>query len=179
MAKDELRPDIEAARTRMRTKIRSGKEIKRLVRYLWEDEHVERMAAGNYGKGQGLLALTDRRLLFVKEGMTKQTEDFPVEKVSSVQWASGITTGTITIFASGNKAEIKGVNKDDGKEMADHLRQRLSAPKPMAASAPTDGTTADAPDIPDQIRKLGELRDSVVLTAEEFDAKKAELLSRM
>ena len=34
-------------------------------------------------------------------------------------------------------------------------------------------------DIPDQIRKLGELRDAGLLTAEEFDVKKAELLDRM
>src|SRR5690349_19099478 len=118
MAKDDLRPDIEAARARMRSKIGSGKETKRLVGYLWEDENVERMAQGNYGRGVGLLVQTDRRLLFLKEGMTKQTEDFPLEKVSSVQWSSGIGTGTLTIFASGNKAEIKAMNKDDGKEMA-------------------------------------------------------------
>ncbi len=35
------------------------------------------------------------------------------------------------------------------------------------------------PEIPDQIRKLGELRDSGLLTAEEFETKKAELLKRV
>jgi hypothetical protein len=30
-----------------------------------------------------------------------------------------MTTGTVTIFASGNKAEIKSVNKADGKEITD------------------------------------------------------------
>jgi hypothetical protein len=165
----------------MRSKIGSGKEIKRLVEYLWEDERVERMTKGTYGTGTGLLVLTDRRLLFLKEGMTKKTEDFPLDKVSSVQWSSGFTLGTITIFASGNKADIKNVNKDDGKEVTDHVRHRLSAPKPSAASASGDQepATAGAMDIPDQIRKLGELRDSGVLTQEEFDTKKAELLARM
>jgi hypothetical protein len=50
-----------------------------------------------------------------------------------------------------------------------------------SAMAPTD--TADSqpsnPDIPDQIRKLAELRDSGILSSEEFEAKKAELLSKM
>jgi Bacterial PH domain/Short C-terminal domain len=179
VAKDELRPDIEAARARMRTKLGSGKEIKRLVGYLWEDEHVERMTKGSYGTGTGLLVLTDRRLLFLKEGMTKKTEDFPLEKVSSVQWSSGLGLGTITIFASGNKAEVKNVNKDDGKEMTDHVRHRLSAPKSAAVPKAVEQTAAGGADIPDQIRKLGELRDAGVLTAEEFEGKKAELLSRM
>jgi hypothetical protein len=177
MAKDDLRPDIEAARARMRSTLGSGKEIKRLVGHLWEDEQVERMVKGTYGRGTGLLVLTDRRLLFLKEGMTKQTEDFPLEKVSSVQWSSGLTLGTITIFASANKAEIKNVNKDAGKEMTDHVRHRLSEPKP--STAPTGDQTAVAVDIPDQIRKLGELRDSGMMTPEEFEAKKAELLARM
>jgi Bacterial PH domain len=134
VAKDELRADIAAARARMRTKVGGGKEIKRLVGHLWEDEHVERMTTGSYGAGTGLLVLTDRRLLFVKEGMTKKTEDFPLENISSVQWSSGLTTGTVTVFASGNKAEIKSVNKADGKEMTDHLRHRLSVPKAAASS---------------------------------------------
>lgn len=180
MAKDDLRPDIETARARMHTKLGSGKETKRLVEHLWEDEHVERMTSGSYGRGIGLLVLTDRRLLFLKEGMTKQTEDFPLEKISSVQWSSGLTTGTVTIFASGNKAEIKSVNKHEGKEMTDHVRQRLSAPKP-ASAAPSD-QSSDVPtamNIRDQIRKLGELRDSGMVTPEEFEAKKAELLARM
>jgi hypothetical protein len=34
-------------------------------------------------------------------------------------------------------------------------------------------------DIPDQIRKLAELRDAGVISAEEFEAKKAQLLDRM
>ena len=36
-----------------------------------------------------------------------------------------------------------------------------------------------ASDVPDQIRKLSELRDAGVLSNEEFEAKKAELLGRM
>lgn len=49
----------------------------------------------------------------------------------------------------------------------------------MVTSPAPDQTPAGGPDIPDQIRKLGELRDAGVLTAEEFEAKKAELLARM
>jgi hypothetical protein len=47
---------------------------------------------------------------------------------------------------------------------------------------PAQAQTAQAPrasDAADAIRKLGELRDAGVLTEEEFDAKKRELLHRM
>jgi hypothetical protein len=46
-------------------------------------------------------------------------------------------------------------------------------PPPAAAEQPV------TVDIPDQIRKLAQLRDEGILTPEEFAAKKAELLKRM
>ena len=57
------------------------------------------------------------------------------------------------------------------------LRQLIAeAQRPAYSSVPP----APAPlDVPDQIRKLGELRDAGLLTAAEFESKKAELLARM
>jgi hypothetical protein len=49
------------------------------------------------------------------------------------------------------------------------------------AAPPRSAPVASSPD-PDaleQLRKLGELRDAGVLTAAEFEAKKAELLGRI
>lgn len=40
-------------------------------------------------------------------------------------------------------------------------------------------TTQTQPDIPEQIRKLAELKDAGILSEAEFDAKKGELLARM
>jgi hypothetical protein len=135
------------------------------------------MTPGMYGKGTGLVVLTDGRLLFVQDGvMSKTTEDFPIDKVSSVQWTSGMMMGSIVIFASGNKSEIKNVNKDDGKELVDKIRHRISDPTPPGATPPA---TVPATDPIEQLRKLGELRDAGVVTPEEFEAKKAELLNRL
>lgn len=61
-----------------------------------------------------------------------------------------------------------------------------SLPKPdptltVAAQeeAGADPTGAQAPSIPDEIRRLAELRDAGIVTNEEFEAKKRELLDRM
>ena len=124
---DELRADIAAAAERMRWKMGSRREIKRLEQYLWEGEAVQRMTSGYYGKGNGLIVLTDQRLFFLQDGWLSQTtEDFPLSRISSVQWSSGIATGSIIVFASGNKADIKNVLKDDGREIVDLIRARLS-----------------------------------------------------
>jgi len=183
----------------MHTKIGAGREIKRLDQHLWEGEQVRAMSSGTYGPGNGLIVLTDRRLLFVKDGMMhKATEDFPLEKVSSVKWSSGLMMGSITVFASGNKAEIKNVNKDDGKMITDAVRAVISGqtppvqattPLPGAPTAPDPGSPSsvgtmpqdreDQPDVYERLRKLTELRNAGMVTQEEFDAKKAELLSQM
>jgi hypothetical protein len=55
-------------------------------------------------------------------------------------------------------------------------RQRRSAPAPAAQAA---SHAAAAPDLTEQLRKLGELRDAGILTDEEFTAKKADMLARM
>lgn len=176
---DETRPDIQAATNRMSVKFGAGRELKKLTEHLWHDEQVREMTAGTYGGGQGLVVLTDRRLMFIKEGvMKKVSEDFPLDKVSSAQWSSGMVTGKVTIFASGNKAEIAGVNKADGKRIVDILRARLSAapPTPVPPPAPAG---ASATDPVEQIRKLAELRDAGILSNEEFEAKKTDILRRM
>jgi Bacterial PH domain/Short C-terminal domain len=161
----------------MRVKLGGGREIKRLTEYLWEGEQVERMTTGAYGKGTGLVVLTDRRLLFLQHGiMSQTTEDFPLDKVSSIQWSSGMMLGMITVFASGNKAEIKNVNKGDGKEIVDLIRHRLSDKTPPANPATTGG---GGQDVYEQLRKLGELHTGGVLTDEEFEKKKADLLGRL
>jgi hypothetical protein len=182
MAHDsDLRPDIAAAKSTMRVKFGAGREIRRLASHLWEGETVRQMTTGTYGKGTGLVVLTDWRLLFVQDGLMSQTtEDFPLDKVSSVQWSSGMFLGNIMIFASGNKSEIQSVNKEDGKEIVDKIRHRLAAPgEPTGSpSAPTSQASA-VPDPIEQLRRLGELRDAGVVTPEEFEAKKADLLGRL
>lgn len=176
MAKEALRPDVEAARSRMKLKFGAGKEINALSARLSDDEKVEAMAAGKYhNKDQGLVVLTDRRLFFLTIGIgifgKESSEDFPLEKVSSVRWQGGIGSGTVTIVASGGGAEIKSVIVADGRALVDAARARLSAPR-VATTKPID-------DPMDQLRKLGELRDAGILTTDEFDAKKADLLGRL
>lgn len=46
-------------------------------------------------------------------------------------------------------------------------------------AAPTPPEPAAVPDPTDQLRKLAELRDAGIITPEEFEAKKAEILARM
>ncbi|MDA2805717.1 PH domain-containing protein [Nocardiopsis suaedae] len=147
---EELRPDIQAAKDRMSSRIGANREMRKLVEYLWHGEQVTHLVSGAYGGGVGLVVLTDRRMLFLKDGWTSQTvESFPFEKVSSVQWSGGMMMGKIIVFASGNKAEITQVPKPDGKAMVDALNNVLAgAPQPAAPPAPSPAPQPPAPQVP-------------------------------
>ena len=179
------RPDIEKAVARLTNKYGAQKEIRKLPEFLWENELVDSLVVGQYGKGQGLLALTNRRILFIFEGIvSSSSEDFPFEKTSSVQWSSGMLLGSITIFASGNKAEIKSVAKPEGKLFVENARNRLSRPgidEPPARHRQQPAAQPAAPPVDHMaaLRKLAELHQAGILTDHEFHTKKAEILSRI
>jgi uncharacterized membrane protein YeaQ/YmgE (transglycosylase-associated protein family) len=66
----------------------------------------------------------------------------------------------------------RGIGIDKFRERREKLEETLRQHQQAAQTQPHD-------EVMDQIRKLGELRDEGILTEEEFQAKKAELLSRL
>jgi len=56
------------------------------------------------------------------------------------------------------------------------IAQNPAEPAPKRAAAPR---AAKEPDVVDQLERLGKLRDAGVITADEFEAKKRDLLDRL
>jgi hypothetical protein len=82
------------------------------------------------------------------------------------------------IVEGGGWAISAGVDPDQGAK-ARAFAARINAAGSVAVAAEPTGGAAAAIDIPDQIRRLGELRDAGLLTDDEFAAKKTELLERL
>jgi uncharacterized membrane protein YeaQ/YmgE (transglycosylase-associated protein family) len=61
----------------------------------------------------------------------------------------------------------------------DKFRRRRERAQQMVRKAQHAQTHADYQDVTEQIRKLGDLRDEGVITDEEFETKKRDLLSRL
>lgn len=166
-----MREDIDAAAQRMNWKLGSRREIKKLADHLHDGEAVQEMAGGRYGGGTGLLVLTSERIIFLREGWIGAAhEDFMLHRVTSVGFKSSFGTGNITIHASGNTVEIESVISNDGKRFAAAAREVLSQPVESA-------NTRDDP--LEQLKKLGELRDSGVISPDEFEQKKIDLLGKV
>ncbi|MFI7387208.1 PH domain-containing protein [Streptomyces sp. NPDC049813] len=179
MATFDVRPDIDAAAAKLQNTLGSKREIQRLPEVLWEDETVEMLATGVYGKGNGLVAMTDKRLIFLKHGiMSQQVEDFPYARISSVQWSGGMILGTLQVFTSGNKAEIKQMPKAQGKDLADRLRARLAgAPGATPSSAPLPSTPGG--DVASRLATLDQLRAGGAITDEEYRDRRTKILDSL
>lgn len=122
-----LRPDIARAASRMSATFGGQREIRQLVEHLFKGETVEMLAVGWYGKGNGLLALTNHRLLFLLHGWVhRQLDEFPLDTISSVQWSASVITGTLTVCAGDNTAEINQIPMSNGRALSDRLRERIS-----------------------------------------------------
>jgi hypothetical protein len=116
-------------------------------------------------------------------GGPEDVEVIPTKSISSVQVRRGPWYHDVTIYASGNTI-VLSVDAADAERLRGlvmdqvlHGSAKPAAPAEPAAPAAPPPPSGDA--IIDQIRKLGELRDAGVLTPEEFEAKKADLLGRI
>lgn len=176
---DETETQIQNLAQKLNMKMMVRKELKKLPSMLHEQEQVLNLVQGRYEGNEGLIVATDRRVLFIDEGLVRShREDFTYERISSIQCSTGMLYGKLTIFASGNKAELDNIlPKQQANALADHIRGNL-APGPSSQS-PMPVTATSEPDVYEKLRKIGELRDAGVLTPDEFEAKKASLLNEM
>jgi hypothetical protein len=154
------------------------KEIKELPKILWEDERVEQIIQGMYNNGNGVLVATNKRLVFVDKGLMfgLKVEDFPYDKITSIQYETGMLMGEITIFASGNKAEIKYLDKARTRVFAEFVRARITAAS-SHASMSKDNAAPQADDVVSKLERLAALKSQGILTDEEFLDQKRKILN--
>lgn len=131
----------------------------------------------------GVLIATDRRVLFYSKKLGGfEMESFPYGNISSFEHGKSLMGHSLTLYASGNKVQAKWLQPaDEFNAVLDVVKAAMSA-KHAAAPTLASPPPASAPmtdDVMQKLRQLGELRDSGVLTPEEFDAKKADLLGRI
>ena len=176
------RPDVAAAIARMGWKFGGRRELRKLSEHLHAGETVRFIAQGTYENDEGIVVLTDQRLLFLFHGVMRQRlEDFPLRLITSVQTKSSLSRGEMKVFLSGNAAVISRVLKSDLDPLANSVRQGMAAQhsSSRAESASPLPAVQAGPDPMDQLARLAKLREAGILTEAEYAAKKAELLGRI
>lgn len=129
----------------------------------------------------GVLIATDRRVIFYAKKLGGfDLESFPYGNISSFEQGKTLMGHHVTFHASGNRVSVKWLQP--ANEFADFLsavKQAMNAKHvPSDAQAPAQNVVAGA-DVMLQLQQLGALRDAGIVTADEFETKKAELLKRL
>lgn len=161
------------------------KEIKELPNILWDDETVENIIQGFYNNGNGILVATNKRLVFVDKGLIfgLKVEDFPYDKITTIQYETGLLFGKLTIFSSSNKAVIEQVTKSKVRVFGDWVRARVSESKENVLTHKTsnsEGTKAISNIGPlEKLERLAKLKEQGILSHEEFETQKRKILSSM
>lgn len=175
MRLEELKREISNLKLDNISSFFGRKEINELPNILANNEHIDNIIQGNYNNGQGLLVSTDRRLLFIDKGLIYglKVEDFPLDKISSIQYETGMMFGKIKIHTTGNIAIIDYLDKSSCRKFAEFVRDKLSKPKEMLHQS------SEQPDIISQIEKLARLKENGILTEDEFKEQKKKLLEKL
>jgi hypothetical protein len=160
------------------SKIFGRKEIRHLRNLVYRNESVVELGQGEYESKQGLLVLTTRRLLFFEKSLGSETvEEFPLPSIISMTVSKKLTGERLVVHSFGNQSEIKGMMHGQADALVRafrNLKQMQQAPQPAPPSAPT------SPEDPlTQIERLAQLRDKGLISVEEFEAKKTELMGRL
>ena len=107
------------------------REIDKLPRLLPEGEEILFLAQGRLGTGTGMIVVTERRLMFVEQGIShRRVEDFPYLELESAQADIDVVSSELILSRfSGERTTISRVYpKDQTMEIADYIRARTSLP---------------------------------------------------
>ena len=167
---------LEALRDEDRRRLGRPREIKELPKILSEDEIIENIVRGFYSHGLGILVATNRRLVFIDKGIMGgvKVEDFPYEKISSIQYETGMLQGEITVFTSGNKATISNIGKNQARNFGEFARAKISSPK-SPSDIISDMDSLASSDVLTKLERLAKLKEQGILDDEEFKDQKRKI----
>jgi len=118
------------------------------------------------------------RGLFSVSSAAQDHEVIPIRSVTSVNIKKdGLTLSKVTVKSGGGEIPFRFRHEDAQSFRSAIMPLVIAAGQPQSQAVPAP--TAAEPDVADQIRKLAELRDAGIVSDEEFQTKKAELLKRM
>ncbi|MER2059617.1 MAG: SHOCT domain-containing protein [Niallia sp.] len=120
------------------------------------------------------LYVSDKRVILheVKGIFSNNEKSIPLANITSIEIESKFVFSDIKITTSGNVAIIEGVSIVIAQEIKNIIEHLKSQDKKEEFSAIKD----EKSDIANEIRELKGLMDEGILTQEEFDAKKKQLL---
>ena len=166
---------IPAAADKLANRIFGRKEIRHLANVLDADELVHAIGVGQYSNKAGIVVLTGTRLFFMEKSMlgSEAMTEFSLEAIGAISLSKKMTGETLTIAHSGTSAAITALGHGQGDSIVRAFRQLKEQQRTPSAppASPIDPIA--------QIERLADLLSKGMLTDEEFQAQKTQILKRM
>jgi uncharacterized membrane protein YdbT with pleckstrin-like domain len=133
--------------------------------------------------------VTTERVIYRTGFVSKRGVEIPLDRISNINFSQKIFervigAGDLSIESAGRDGQSRfsdvrhpdGVQQEIYRQADAHARRR--AGWQAGASAPPTAVKPEA-SIPEQLEQLASLRDRGIISPDEFEAKKAQLLERM
>lgn len=177
MAVEKQYVDDQLAKLDSKKRLGVGKELNHLHEVINDGENILGHTRGFYDGDTWLICITDRRVLFIDKGMISgmKSTEIPLDSVGSVNYETKMMGGNITINSSGTERKIGKMRKQDVKDISNLISEAAAK---MKKGLHSGGSAAPQESKMDELKKLAELKDSGVLTEDEFNEQKAKLLEK-
>ena len=147
------------------------KEVKVLPELLDDSEVVVYATSGFVDKGTVLIVVTEKRLIFVNRGLIYGTDfkEIPFDHINAVSYSKGIMFAKISITNGADTTVIDSVAKETAPIFVDKLKKAISEVNQTTSNGSFDNSIND-------LRNLKQLLDDGIITQDDFDAKKKQIL---
>ena len=156
------------------------KEINHLWSILLENEVVNAVTSGLMNGRTWLLAATNKRVILINKNMFigMQQSEIPINQINSISYVTGLMFSSILIAHGSSSIVIENVKKGTERFFVEATNNAIREYS-MNVNVVTTQTPLASQNfsVADEIKKFKELLDMGVLTQEEFDAKKRQLLN--
>lgn len=152
------------------------KEIAELPAVLGVDEHIKAITSGLTDGNTWLIVCTNKRIVMLDKGMIYGLRliDIPLDRINSISQSKGLVLGKISITDGAVTRTIENVSNITVSFFADTVNKEIQLFKQSKITPITQ--VVNNTSVADELLKYKQLLDMGVLTQEEFNAKKKELL---
>lgn len=136
-----------------------------------KNEEIEYVCSGMLDGHTWLIVCTNQRIIFLNKNMIygMQQQNIPLEAINAITFSQKLLLGSISITNGATVTTIDSINKMAAPIMASKIQNAVRNFKNnISISSDTDL---------DDLRKLKSLLDDGIITQEEFDSKKKQILS--
>lgn len=150
------------------------KELYHLPEIVSAGEQIIAYTSGLMSGNTWLIALTDRRVIFLDKGIVYGLKQviIDLDKINAVSCKTGLMFGEIAITDGASTKKISNVPKATAAPFAAKIQEALESRKQVRHAAP------EPTDVVSLLERLAALRDRGILTDDEFAAQKDIILAK-